>query len=750
MLSDRLFSDTKIYRLLVVLALLLAAMNPILVGSLPAFESLTLPAGQSHAVGGLVGGIPAFFAPVRNLSGQFQLLGAPGEASFAPGKVSLSVGGSGKQDAALPANGLVLQFERANPHHWLEGGDQLSGILNDYRGLDPAGWRAGVPTYASVIYHQLYQGIELIYEHAQVGFKGTYYVSAGADPSQIRWRYQGADRLRIDALSGELHIHAGDGWVVERAPSAWQVVGGKQRPVSVRYSCGAGGSLGFELGEYNRNLPLVIDPELVFSTYLGGSSEDYGRGVTVAQDGSIYVVGDFWSTNFLGYNTSSVVNNDVLVIKLNADGKNFDYFTFIGGLGFDDGLDVTPGSNGVVYLSADPFSGEFPSVNPISLPADDYSGDGMLVKLSATGDVVYSTPVGMNFTKEYSGRHIAVDTDGNVFLAGEAYNPFFVDRDAVIKKVNAAGSTLTQIKRVEGNSSTRATSIALGSGGKIYITGSTDNWNEDLPLTATAIQPVCGAKLNDPNAFCQGDGFLLVYSSAGVLQYGSYLGGDASDEGRAVAVDTAGNIYVAGDTGSKNFPTSNALQPSCTIDTGIDSCYFDTFVVKLNPGGTSYIYSTFLTSTEKDRKDFLTGLAVDSSGNAYLTGFTNGDTFPVKNAFQPQLNPGVCLTGWEDRLCFDAFVTRLNADGTLGDSSYLGGALDEYSGGIALSPQGDIVVAGYTKAFDFPTTTGVLQPNPPAGSNFYVAKVGSAAAPPPPPPPPPGLDIRIYLPMAIR
>jgi hypothetical protein len=515
--------------------------------------------------------------------------------------------------------------------------------------------------------------------------------------------------------------------------------------VYVRYSLNPGGSLGFILGNYDPSLPLVIDPELVFGTYLGGSSEDYGRAVAVGQDGAIYVVGDIWSTNFLGYNTSSVVNNDVLMIKLNPDGKNFDYFTFIGGTGYDDGLDVALGPAGSVYLTADPFSGEFPSLNPITLPADEFSGDGMLVKLNGSGNLVYSTPVGMNFTKEYSGRHIAVDQDGNVYVAGEGYNQFTVDRDAVIKKINAAGNAITQVVRVAGNSSTRASSLALGPGGKLYITGSTDNWNEDLPLTAGAIQPVCGAKLADPNAFCQGDGFLLVYSSAGVLQYGTYLGGDASDEGRAVAVDPVGNIYVAGNTGSKNFPTLNALQPSCTIDVSFDSCYFDTFVVKLNPSGSSLIYSTYLTSSEKDRKDFLTGLTVDSAGNAYLTGYTNGETFPVNNAFQPQLNPGVCLTVWEDRLCFDAIVTRLNSDGTLADSSYLGGALDEYSGGIALSPQGDVVVVGYTKANNFPTTAGVLQPNPPAASNFFVAKVGATVAPPPP-----GLNIRIYLPMTIR
>lgn len=746
MISNYLQFEHRTMRLLCAVVFLLGAIFPLLApGNQLALPSVLPDMQQSKAVT-----LPPFFSPLGAIPGEYRLVGAPGQAQFTHGQITISTAQRSVAHAAQEARAVVLQFEQVNPEHWLEGDRRLAGVVNDYRGKNPLEWQVGAPTYASLVYRQLYPGIDLVYEATQGGFKGTYYVAAGADPAQITWRYQGAEAVRIAAVKGELRIKSGRSWLVDRAPQAWQTANGEQRKVPVRYHLNRDGSLSFSLGNYDPSLPLVIDPELVFGTYLGGSSEDYGRAVAVGADGAIYVVGDIWSTNFLGFDTSSVVNNDVLLIKLNADGKNFDYFTFIGGTGFDDGLDVALGPAGSIYLTADPFSGDFPTFNPITLPADDFSGDGMLVKLDANGNLVYSTPVGMNFTKEYSGRHIAVDQDGNVFVAGEGYNQFTVDRDAVIKKVNAAGSAITQVVRVAGNSSTRAASLALGTSGKLYITGSTDNWNEDLPLTAGAIQPVCGAKLADPNAFCQQDGFLLVYSVAGVLQYGTYLGGEASDEGRAVAVDSSGNIYVAGLTGSKDFPTFNALQPSCTLDTGIDSCYFDTFVVKLNSSGTSFIYSTYLTSTEKDRKDFLTGLAVDGAGNAYLTGYTHGETFPVKEAFQPQLEVGVCLTVWEDRLCFDAFVTRLNADGTLGYSSYLGGALDEYSGGIALDPQGDVVVVGYTKANNFPTTTDVLQPNPPAGSNFYVAKIGAASAPPPPPPPPPALNIRLYLPMTIR
>lgn len=746
----------KLQKIVAAWLLLLAVLHPLfaVLQLAPAYAGSHRAQAPVMDSGLQASAFPPFFVPLASQPGagsSYQMLSQHGSATFSPGEMLLSIPQPGSQDPGAAAADLRLQFVNARPDQRIEAGERLPGVVNVYRGSAAENWRAGIPTYASLTYQHLYDGIDLVYDGKQGVLKGTYYVEAGADPSQIRWRYQGAEQVRYVARSGELHLQAGDAWLVERAPLAWQIAEGVRRPVAVRYAQHPDGSLGFTLGKYDASLPLVIDPELVFGTYLGGSSEDYGRAVAVDQDGFIYVVGDFWSTNFLGANTSGVVNNDVILVKLNPDGKGFQYLTFIGGPGYDDGLAVALAPGGAVYLSADPFSGEFPSIHPITLPADDFSGDGMLVKLDATGAVLYSTPLGMNFTNEFSGRHIAVDQDGNVYVAGEGYNPYYVDRDAVIKKINAAGSSISQITRLAGNSTTRASAIALGPNGKIYITGSTDNWNDDLPLTPGAVQAVCGAKLGNPDAYCEGDGFLLVYSAAGTLSYGTYLGGASSDQGRAVAVDSAGNIYIAGDTGSKNFPTVNALKPACTVDPAIDSCYFDTFVVKLTADGLSRIYSTYLTSSEKDRKDFVTGLVVDGAGSAYLTGFTNGDTFPVKDAFQPQLTPGVCLTVWEDRLCFDAFVTRLNPDGTLGASSYLGGSFDEYSGGITLDPSGNVLLVGYTKSSNFPTTTGVLQPNASAGSNFYLAKVGTAAAPPPPPPPPPpGLNIRIYLPITIR
>lgn len=323
-----------------------------------------------------------------------------------------------------------------------------------------------------------------------------------------------------------------------------------------------------------------------------------------------------------------------------------------------------------------------------------------------------------------------------------------IDRDIVVKRLNAAGTAISEVRRIYTTQSTeQLTALALGPGGNIYLTGNTDGWEPDFPVTPGALHPICGIKRVNASLSCGIDAYLTVLSSGGDLLYSTYLGGYEDDFGRAVAVDPVGNIYVAGDTFSKDIETHNALQPTCPIVPTSDSCWHDIFVAKISPDGQNYLYSTYLNSTETNRSDFVRGLVVDAGGNAYLTGFTNGDHFPTLDAFQPNLAIGICLNIYNDRFCYDAFVTKLSPSGSLVYSSYLGGRQDELPGGIAIDAAGNAYVVGETKSFDFPTTPTAFQPNISAMRDFFLAKAAGVGAPPPPPPPG---NYRAYPPGVIR
>jgi hypothetical protein len=217
---------------------------------------------------------------------------------------------------------------------------------------------------------------------------------------------------------------------------------------------------------------------------------------------------------------------------------------------------------------------------------------------------------------------------------------------------------------------------------------------------------------------------VAVLSPAGEILYATYLGGSGGENGRGIAVDADGNILVTGNTFSPEFPTVKALQSTCPIEAPTDSCYYDTFVTKLKADGSTFIYSTFLNSNERDSMDFATGIAVDKAGNAYVTGFTEGTKFPTKDAVQDTLGGGNC-SGVFTRFCFDAYITKFAPDGTLLYSTYLGGLGDEYTGGIAVDTAGNAYITGYSEAANFPTTNGVVQQQAGPGYEFFVAKIGA-------------------------
>lgn len=248
---------------------------------------------QAHTLGGTL-----FFTPSEVILALPQT--GPATRPPATGRdLSVGIPRDGSAERGVPVSFLRLHFPGAAARPEMVGAERLPGTFNSFRGSDPAGWRSDLPTYAALVYRDLYPGIDLRYEGVEGRIKGTWRVEPGADPSRIRWAYAGAMATRIDR-AGNLRIAAGPATVVfEKAPTAWQEVAGRRLPVPTRYARAADGSISFALPSgYDSTEPLILDPTLTYSTFLAGGAEDVGYSVAVDAAGAAYVAGYTFSTDF--------------------------------------------------------------------------------------------------------------------------------------------------------------------------------------------------------------------------------------------------------------------------------------------------------------------------------------------------------------------------------------------------------------------------------------------------------------------
>jgi hypothetical protein len=270
--------------------------------------------------------------------------------------------------------------------------------------------------------------------------------------------------------------------------------------------------------------------------------------------------------------------------------------------------------------------------------------------------------------------------------------------------------------------------VAIGPGDAIYLTGTISGPFAGFAVTPNALQKECGRQLAlGTNHDCDDDAFLVILSSSGTVTYASYLGGNGGDKGTGIAVAPDGSIAVTGNTFAPDFPTTaGALLPACVQDLTTQSCYYDTFVTHFAPGGASIAWSTFLESDDSSAMDFAKGVVMDPQGNVYVSGYTSGTAFPVKAAIQNSLALGNC-SGAFTRFCFDTYLSMFAPDGSLVYSTYLGGTDDEYTGGLALDPQNNVYVTGYSYSAGFPTTSGVIQSQARLGAEFFLAKISATS-----------------------
>ena len=618
----------------------------------------------------------------------------------------------------------------------VSGLDELPGKTNYFVDKDPAKWRTRVPTYAKVRYREVYPGIDLVYYGNQRQLEYDFVVAPGANPDKIVLGFTGVDKFEIDA-QGELVLHTTGGGLRQHKPIIYQEIDGARRNIDGRYVIKSRKRVGFQLAAYDTTRPLIIDPVLSYSTYLGGSSSgptcgcgnDEAFAVAMDNDGNAYVTGQTTSLDFPttsgAFQTTHAFGKDVFITKLNSTGSALVYSTYLGGNDVDAGHGIAVDANGNAYVTGLTTSTNFPTTPGAFLSVP---GFGFVTKLDPTGStLVYSTYLGPST----QGAGIAVDAQGNAYVTGQtgstlpttpgAIQPVFGGGpvDAFVMKLNPAGSGLVYSTYLGGSDVDFATGIAVDTSGNAYVTGPA---GAGFPTTPGAFQPASGGSNHAFVTKLNPDGSALVYST--------YLGGNGSDFGAGIAVDADGNAYVTGGTTSTDFPTTpGALQPVITGGFGY------AFVTKLNPAGSALVYSSYLGGTNGSGMGVNNrgaGIAISAAGSAYVTGFTFSNNFPTTpDAVQPTF-----AGNW------DAFVTILNPAGSaLVYSTYLGGFNGDSGTGIAVDAAGNAYVAGETGSSNFPTTPGAFQPFFHGGGgpnrsdgDAFVAKFTDVVPPPPPAP----------------
>src|SRR5262245_16422596 len=597
---------------------------------------------------------------------------------------------------------LRMKLAGANPAPRAEGLDPLPGKSNYFIGNDQRKWRANVPHYAKVRYENIYPGIDLVYYSNRRRLEYDFVVAPGADPHAIMLEFEGAEKPELDAR-GNLALRSAGGLIRINKPFVYQEVDGVRREISSGYALKDNCQVGFQLGAYDASRPLVIDPTLVYSTYLGGSADEglSNTGVVVDSSGNAYVMGTTNSSNFPTTSGSIQASSgggesDIFIAKLNATGTALLYSTYLGGGATDSSLGgaIAVDASGNAYVTGETSSANFPTTPGAFQTA--YQGglsDVFVAKLNANGSaLVYSTYLGTS--KGEQGFGIAVDSAGSAYVTGTTFAENFPTtpgapqrviggaNDAFITKLNGAGSALIYSTFLGGSAIEEAYRIAVDAAGNAYVTGATDSTN--FPTTPGAFQRIKGADSFE-------EAFVAKLNPQGAaFTYSTYLGGSDPEGGFGLAIDASGNAYVTGLTFSTNFPTTPGSFKATPVGEG------DAFVTKLDAQGAALVYSTFLGGSDIDQG---LAIAVDPDGAAYVTGVTASTDFPTASPSQSGNGGGA-----------DGFVTILNPAGSaLGYSTYLGGrGLDGVSG-IAVDSPGNAYLTGITNSANFPTTAGAFQ-----------------------------------------
>ena len=627
-----------------------------------------------------------------------------------------------KTDHAESTTSTILRMRLmgANPTPGVIGVEQLPGRNHYFIGNNPNKWIRNIPQYARVKYGGIYPGVDLIFYGNQKQLEYDFVVDPGADPGVIRIKFAGMDKLSLDD-NGNLALQIGNDRIIMRAPVIYQEINNQKQRVAGHYVLCKTGEVGFNVAPYDVGKPVVIDPVLVYSTYLGGNSSESGNGITLDADGNAYVTGSTFSSDFPTAPTAGTPapfkgtlsgGSDAFVTKMNAEGSALVYSTYLGGSGNDEGLGIAIDSNNNIYITGNTLSTDFPIQSPVQL-TNGGSPDAFVAKLNSSGSaLVYSTYLGGS-SDDY-GQGIAVDSSGNAYVTGRTNSSDFPTAgtpvqgslgggwDAFVTKIDSEGTApFIYSTYLGGSFNDYGQGIAVDSSDNACVTGST--FSSDFPMVPG------DTPFRDFNKGGS-DAFVTKLNSVGSdLLYSTYLGGTNNDEGLGIALDTSDNACVTGSTFSSDFP----MVPGDTPFRDFNKGGSDAFVTKLNSVGSDLLYSTYLGGTNNDEG---LGIALDTSDNACVTGSTFSPDFPTESPIQNS------MVGEE------AFVTKLNSGGSaLLYSTFLGGNGDEEGLGIAVDSDNNVYVTGSTLSTNFPTENPVQSTN--SGSNdAFIARFDSTGS----------------------
>jgi len=669
-----------------------AAIGLLLSAALPAFSGQ--PADSSLQTPRSAPSVPLFFRNAGN--GSDLVVAASGlRARFSASAVSMERGDlrvqvrfPGSRDAVDP-----------------EGLGVLPGKVNLLLGDDPAGWRTGLETYERVVYRDLYPGIDVVYSGEGMRLKSEFLVRPGADPSAIRLAYEGVGPPELE-VDGALVVHTHLGVLRELAPRLYQEERGNRTPVDGEYILLEDNSVGLRVGSYDASQTLVIDPEMTFSTYLGGSGIDNVSDVALDAEGNIYLTGWTESSDFPTVDAiqDHGGSNDVFVVKLNGAGSAIVFATFIGGSSDDRANALSVDATGSVAATGFVNSVDFPTASAMQGSLGG-GRDAFVLKLNSAGDaLMFSTYLGGS--GQDSGNGIAVDSAGAVYLTGDTYSGDFPilgayqnmnagAQDGFVTKLSRVGSLLYST-HLGGSDNDIANSVAVDTLGQAYVTGGTSS--SDFPVLR-ALQSTKSAGQ---------DAFITKLTAAGnQLMYSTFFGGTGGlygspEQGADIAVDGSGYAYVAGTTSSSQL-TATGYQ--ATFGGGST----DAFLAELAIAGNSLVYSTYFGGIGND---YAAGVALQD-GSAIITGHTSSPNLPIYDAFQPA-NAGLN----------DAYLAKFGLAGTtLEYSTYFGGAQMDGATAVVADGFGGVVLAGVTQSADLPILAAIQGTN--AGTlDSFVARFG--------------------------
>lgn len=591
---------------------------------------------------------------------------------------------------------VFSKFLNSNPNPIVEKNDIKETYHNYFIGDDQTKWKTNVPLFSNIVLKNIYQGIDVSYFYQEDNVRHDFIIAPNANPYQIKYKFEGQQKLSITG-NGDLIVHTSLGEIVHTKLFAFQEIGNAKQPVDCKFVIEQDNIVRFELGNYDKNKTLIIDPVVrTFSSYLGSTSTDYAQSTTIDLSGFVYITGYTLSSAFPvtagAYQTIISTTPDAFVTKMNATGSALVFSTFLGGNGDDRAVAIKVDANSTIYLAGYTTSTNYPVTTGAFRTTNSGGNDVFATRLSAAGNsLLQSTYIGGSSTELAYG--MTIDNSGSMYITGYTAStnyPVSVGafrttnsggNDVFLTKLNPGGQTLAYSTYIGGSSTDIAYGVEIDQFGAAYVTGYTASTN--YPVTAGAYHTVYTA--TDP--------FLTKFNSTGTaLIYSTLMPGNSTDIAWGIAVDNQQQATIVGYTFSTlNFPLVNAFRT--TYLSG------EAFMTKFNSSGNGLIFSTYFGGNSSD---YFYDVVVDIEGLLYAAGYVSSTDITVTfDAAQPFSGGGT-----------EGILVQVSPTGALRYSTYIGGSSTDQAYWyqcMDINQVNEVAVAGYTFSTNFPVSATAYQ-----------------------------------------